>query len=432
MNDEQKKQVAVFRFGVISDFVSPTRLCWGERARLLAEKCDRQWQIPFSTRTRLAPATIRSWIRAYEKSGQRLEALYPHSRSDRGQARALEPETTLALIGLRKEMPQATVKSLIRTAQQRAVVDSEQHLAQSTLWRLLKREGLMAPSEHAPVDRRRFEAQLPNDLWQSDVMHGPAVCAQSKNRKAYLIAFIDDMSRLICHAQFYLSENLNSYLDALRQALLTRGLPRKLYVDNGPAFRCFHLQQITASLGIALIHAKPYQPQGKGKIERFFRTVRSDFLPGVRAQSLDDLNLALDCWLRDLYHNRTHSSTGQTPLARYAEHCECVRAAPKDLQDHFRQQARRRVAKDRTVAVIDRLFEAPIALIGKQITLFYHPHDPTRIEARFEAKSYGFLTALDLNVNCQVKGEKDNLRIHTQPRSLTSGLLPFGKKEETR
>jgi transposase InsO family protein len=433
MNDEQKKQVAIFRFGVISDFVSPTRLDWGERARLLKQKCERQWQIPFSNRTRLCPGTVRAWIRAYEKSGQQLESLYPHSRTDRGQARALDPEASLALIGLRREMPRAPVHTVIRTAQQRGAVDAEQYLAESTVWRLFKREGLMQPSEQAAVDRRRFEAELPNDLWQSDVMHGPAVSVDGKNRKAYLIAFIDDMSRLICHAQFYLSENLNCYLDALRQALLTRGLPRKLYVDNGPAFRSFHLHQITASLGIALIHAKPYQPQGKGKIERFFRTVRSDFLPTVNAKTLSDLNTALDRWLREVYHNREHRSIGQTPLARYAAHCECVRAAPKDLPDHFRQQARRRVAKDRTVSLAGRLFEAPITLIGKQITLFYHPHDPARIEARCEGKSYGMLRVVDLNVNCQVKREKDTVTIHTPARPLTSGLLPFaaGKGEKS-
>lgn len=430
MNDEQKKQIAIFRFGVISDFVSPTRLGWGERQRLLKQKCERQWQIPFSQRTRLAPATIRAWIRAYEKSGQQIESLYPHSRSDRGQARALDQETSLALIGLRRQMPTAPLQTLIRTAHQRGVVDSEQYLAESTLWRLLKREGLMERGEPAALDRRRFEAQLPNDLWQSDVMHGPSVSVDAKNRKAFLIAFIDDMSRLCCHAQFYLSENLTSYLDALRQALLTRGLPRKLYVDNGPAFRSFHLHQITASLGIALIHAKPYQPQGKGKIERFFRTVRSDFLPGLRTNTLDELNVALDCWLRDVYHQRVHRSTSQTPLARYASHCQCVRAAPKDLSDHFRQQARRRVAKDRTVALAGRLFEAPIALIGKQITLLYHPHERSRLEARFEGKSYGFLTVLDLNVNCRVKREKDNLKIDTPPRTPCGGKLPFGNNQE--
>lgn len=432
MDEEQKKQVAIFRFGVISDFVSPTRLGWGERARLLAQKCARQWQIPFSNRTRLSAATIRSWIRAYEKGGQRLEALYPHSRSDRGEARALDQETSLALIGLRREMPHATVQSLIRTAHQRGVVDGGQYLAESTVWRLLKREGLMEHAEQAAVDRRRFEAELPNDIWQSDVMHGPTVRVEGKNRKAYLIAFIDDMSRLICHAQFYLSENLNCYLDSLRQALLSRGLPRKLYVDNGPAFRSLDLAQICASLGIALIHCKPYQPQGKGKVERFFRTVRTDFLPGVRAENLSDLNEAFDAWVRNVYHNRQHRSTGETPLQRFAAHSECLRAAPNELEDHFRKQARRRVAKDRTVALSGRLYEAPIALIGKQITLLYHAHDPARVEALYQGRSYGLLRTVDLNVNCRVQREKDNFKIQTEPRPLSGGKLPFAARKETK
>jgi hypothetical protein len=107
-----------------------------------------------------------------------------------------------------------------------------------------------------------------------------------------------------------------------------------------------------------------------------------------------------------------------------------VRAAPKDLQDHFRKQARRRVAKDRTVALAGRLYEAPIALIAKQITLFYHAHDPARVEARYEGKSYGMLTAVDLNVNCHVGREKDTLKLHTEPRPLTGGKLPFSGKKE--
>jgi hypothetical protein len=107
-----------------------------------------------------------------------------------------------------------------------------------------------------------------------------------------------------------------------------------------------------------------------------------------------------------------------------------VRQAPKDLPDHFRQQARRRVAKDRTVALSGRLYEAPIALIGKQISLFYHAHDPARIEARYEGKSYGMLPAVDLNVNCHVQREKDTVKIHTEPHALSGGQLPFGGKKE--
>jgi len=203
-------------------------------------------------------------------------------------------------------------------------------------------------------------------------------------------------------------------------------------VDNGPAFRSMHLQQICASLGIALIHSKPYQPQGRGKIERAFRTVRTDFLPGFRGDTLEDLNLALGAWLRDVYHNREHRSTGETPLQRFATHSECLRPCPKDLEDHFRKQARRKVAKDRTVSLDGRLYEAPVALIGKQITLLYHPNDPARIEAVHQSQSYGMLTTVDLNVNARAHRHQGTLTLDSEPRPLTSGKLPFGHRKEER
>ena len=168
--------------------------------------------------------------------------------------------------------------------------------------------------------------------------------------KAYLIAVLDDHSRLLPHAEFFLSERLECWLDAFRQALLTRGLPRKLYVDNGAAFSSKHLERICASLGIALVHTPPYTPQGRGKIERFFRTVRTRFLPNFRGGTLLELNIAFDMWQNE-YHQRLHSSTGETPFARFASHLEIIRSVPTDLEDHFRKEARRRVAKDRTVSL---------------------------------------------------------------------------------
>jgi hypothetical protein len=183
-------------------------------------------------------------------------------------------------------------------------------------------------------------------------------------------------------------------------------------------------------LGIALVHSKPYQPQGRGKIERFFRTVRSDFLPGFRGESLKDLNEALDAWVRNVYHSREHRSTTEAPLKRFAAHSECLRPAPKDLEDHFRKQARRRVAKDRTVALAGRLYEAPTKLIGKQITLLYHAWDLARVEAAHEGQSYGMLRIVDLHINCRVQREKESLQIHTEPRPLSGGKLPFNARRE--
>lgn len=114
------------------------------------------------------------------------------------------------------------------------------------------------------VDRSRYEAEIPNDIWQSDVMHGPSLVVDGGRRKTYLIAFLDDHLRLLPHAEFFLSENLQSLLAAFRRALLTRRQPRKLYADNGAPFRSRHLERICDSLGIALTHT-PLCAPGQGR-----------------------------------------------------------------------------------------------------------------------------------------------------------------------
>lgn len=139
-------------------------------------------------------------------------------------------------------------------------------------------------------------------------------------RKSYLFAFIDDMTRLVPHAGFYLNERIDSYVDAFIKALSKRGLPRKLYVDNGPAFS-------TQILGIALIHSRPYKPEGRGKIERFFRTVRIQLLSTVQdGLTLEELNRRLGDWV-DLYHISRHSATKEAPLDRYGNHLHLIREA---------------------------------------------------------------------------------------------------------
>jgi putative transposase len=401
MDEEQKKQIAVFRFGAIADLVGGVTLERGQRERLIEEKCQRKWVIPYSERSRLTRTTIRRWIKQYDG---RLESLYPEDRSDTGRSRVLSDETLLALMEARKTFPKAPVRKLVGQLEQAGWGK----FSQTTVYRFLRDRGLMKAQQMIPEDRRKFEAELPNDLWQSDVLHGPLVETNGKRRKSYLIAFIDDYSRLVPYGEFYPGESLAFFLMALERALSTRGLLRKLYVDNGAAFRSHHLEQITASLGIALIHARPYKPQGKGKIERFFRTVRSDFLSGFQGTSLKDLNQALQIWLREVYHQRKHSATGHTPFHRFASRMECLRPAPVNLKDYFRQAARRRVAKDRTVSLNGKLFEAPVSLIGQQVTLRYHETDLEQIEVVFKNQSYGFLFPVNLQVNSRVKRDKDN------------------------
>jgi len=370
MTEEMKQRVAVFRFGIIADFVSGGQLQWGETERLMQEKCARRWLIPGSVRTRISESTIKEWIARYKLGGNKLEALYPQDRCDRGKPRAIDPETAQGVIALRKEMPAVLLPTLMQEAQQRKIILPGREVTYSALYRLLNAEGLLQKIPGDPQDRRRFEAENPNDLWQSDIMHGPYVTVENKQRKTYLLCFLDDMSRLVCHAEFHLHERLECFLDSFRQALLKRGIPRKLYVDNGSAFRSHHLEHTCASLGIVLIHSKPYQPEGRGKVERWFRGAREQFLSVQKITTLEALNESLRQWI-DSYNNRVHSITKEEPLKRFTRNIECVRPAPKDLEDHFRKVAKRTVAKDRTIALEGRLYEVPVGLIGKRVILLY-------------------------------------------------------------
>jgi len=434
MTEDEKVQLAIFRFSVISDFVNGSQIDRKEKQRLVQQKCARKWNIPFSTRTSISESTLYRWIRLYKNSNTTLKSLSPGTRADKGKSRCMDEETCLALANLRYQMPKATARHLIATMEKRRLVTAATMPSLSSVYRFLHQHRLMHLAAQKPVDRRKFEAELPNDLWQSDVMHGPRVEIDGRKRKSYLIALLDDHSRLILHGQFYPNEQLQSYLHSLKHALLKRGLPRKLYVDNGPAFRSRHLQQVTASLGIALIHSKPYTPQGRGKIERFFRTVRTDFITGFIGKTLAELNEAFDLWTNEIYHQRKHGATGQKPFQRFTANMQCLRVAPKNLKDYFRQTVRRRVAKDRTVTLMGHLFEAPVNLIGYQVELLYHADNISRVEVFYQNESYGFLRPVDLHINCRVKRDKNrnaDISIDIDKKRYQGGSLLNLKRKKT-
>ena len=180
MTEEMKQRVAVFRFGVIADFVDGRQLQWGEVERLMQEKCARRWLIPGSVRTRISESTIKDWIHRYKNSSNNLASLHPRDRSDCGKTRAIDPETATGLISLRKEMPAVRLPVLMKEAQHRKIIMPGKTVTYSSLYRMLSAQGLLEKVPGDPQDRRRFEAEEPNDLWQSDVMHGPYVTVEGK------------------------------------------------------------------------------------------------------------------------------------------------------------------------------------------------------------------------------------------------------------
>ena len=424
MQENQKQEVAVFRFSVIADFIHRKDFGRGEIKQLLDEKCARKWDIPHSDRTRISKTTIREWIKRYRDSVGRLESLYPLDRSDSGRSRALNDDTAQGLLVLRKELPKMPLTVLLKEAKSREIIPVNETVSYSSAYRLMEGAGFTGGVPLDPEDRRKFEAEYPGKLWQSDVMHGPYVMMDGKKKKTYLIAIIDDMSRLITHAEFYFSEKTVHYLDTLHQAVAKRGVPIKLYVDNGAAFRSKHLAHVCASLGIVLIHAKPYSPQGKGKIERWFGTVRSNFLTRYREQgdTLDKLNKLLEIWV-DEYNNSKHSATKTTPMKRYITGLDGIRMPPSDMDDHFRKVVRRTVASDRTITLDGILYEVPMQLVGKRIEMLYHEDNMEKAEVRYSGKGYGIVKPVNVQVNGKIKRSKKYTELESSDNDVHSGGL---------
>ncbi len=309
MDEKTRKEIALFRYGLIAELVHRRE---GERGlyALLHEKAARVYEIPGSRRTRVAVETLRDWLSAYRRGG--FDALYPKPRRDQGHARAIPQEVADLLCSIKEERPSLSVALVIEEAKRKNAFPESLYLAPATVHRLLSRNALMdkKPREPNSKDRRRFAFEKANELWMSDVMHGPAVVVDNKRkRKTYLIAFLDDATRVVPYASFALSENTAAFLPVLKQAIRRRGIPQRLYVDNGAAYRSHHLALVCAKLGITLIHARPYQPQAKGKQERWFRTVRMQLLSFLNeddTKSIDALNRRFWGWVEAEYHRAPH------------------------------------------------------------------------------------------------------------------------------
>ena len=405
MDRERREKIAIFRFGVIFPLVErDLHQYWGEKERIVKELAGKEWEIPFSDRTVISRGTILSWLKRYEDGGRKIEALFPKPRGDRGRRRSIDGETLDALVAMRKANPRLSIPRLVERAQREHLFPAGREPSMATIYRLLRLH--KAETKKRREDMRKFEVQMSNDLWQSDCMHGPQVLHEGKPRKSYLFAILDDHSRLITGGRFYLAETIENYLQCLWTALRKRGIPRKLYVDNGPSFKSHRLQLGCASLEMGLRYAKPYRPQGKGKIERFFRTVRGQFLPELAEQpSLEQINQAFGEYLEDDYHTRKHGGTGMSPIDRYRQDAKALRRAPENLPEYFRKQVTRMVNNDRTVKLDNRLFEAPHGYIGQQVFLRFENYQ--RIEVFSDGLSVGFLTPLNQEINSRVRREKN-------------------------
>ena len=310
---------ALFRLSVLGPLASRDRLEQGDLKELLRELSTRSYAIPNSRRVYLSDKTIEGWYYAWKRGG--IDALTPKLRSDRGVSK-MSDAIQDAIFATKKDNPGRSLRSIKQLVSASGLLGATS-LSRSSIHRLLQSKGLsnLPGSPAQPVERRTFVADRAGDIWYGDVLHGPKVMINGRLCKAYLVSFMDDASRLITHSAFCPAESALEVEGVLKQAVLKRGLPTKLVIDNGAAYRAETLQSICARLEIRLIYCRPRTPEGKGKLERWHRTLRAGFLNELdmeKVRDIHDLNARLWAWMEELYHKAPHSALdGLTPIDRY-------------------------------------------------------------------------------------------------------------------
>jgi len=434
----RRQAIGLFRYQLICPALD-SGLSTKARGRVVRAIAGGEHIDPAGNPVTFSRETLDRWIRRYRNGG--FEELLPAAPlvTARTDAATLEMAA-----GLKRENPARTaaqVQRILRAATGWAP-------SETTLLRLFRRLELTGPAAGVSGEVfGRFEAENPNVRWVGDGLHGPRV----GGRKTYLFAWLDDHTRLLTGYRFGFAEDTVRLALPFRKALAGRGVPQAIYVDNGSAYIDAQLMRACAKLGIRLVHSTPHRPQGRGKIERFFRTVRDQFLVEVtdstaadlaaagldHAAALAELNRSFIAWAENEYHRRVHSETGQTPLDRWEQGWTRLGSAPvvaaaADLSEAFRWSEYRTVTKTATVSLHSNTYEINSALVGRKVELVFDPFRMDDIEVRYQGKSYGKALPFTITRHAHPKARPETSAPEPAPKTGIDYLALTGQAHEQR
>jgi putative transposase len=382
--DDYRRDVALFRIAILGDLIH-RYLRRGELKEALAKKSQAYWQAPDGRSIRVAAKTIESWLTLHRRGG--FEALMPRERSDRNRSRCIPDELQVLILDMKRERPGRSAAQIIQT-----LVDLGRtklgDFSVSSAQRLIAAHGLSGPRMELDVAaRHRYRASAVNEIWQVDAVHGPKLFDPASGRATTVKIFglIDDRSRLVTYLRGSHHERQVDFLRTLFEAIRRRGIPRALQLDNHGSFSGTDTRMVCAQLGIRLHFAKPYDGASKGKIERFWRSLRAQVLSELDldiVKTTDDLNLRIMSWVDGRYNVSPHSGIdARTPLSVYEEEAEELRF-PADyewLAARFVVHVDRKVLNDSTCSLGGRTFEVPQHLRRQTARLYYAVMEPDSV-----------------------------------------------------
>lgn len=378
---DHAEAVARFRAQVIGH-LAHADLGWGQLGCALEELSHKRFRPPGSAVCRqYGASTLERWYYAYKNGG--LEALRPKVRSDRGHGRALTDQLRQLICDIRRDHPTASVPLILDTLVRQGRLDKDT-VSPSTIRRMLRRRGLTRTTgldAQRSAQRLRWQAAHPFALWHGDVCHGPALRIDGVSRPVRIHALLDDASRFVVAIEAHHTEREQDMLELFGDTLRRHPAPERLYLDNGSTYSGKLLSTICERLDVGLIHATPYSPEARGKMERFFRTLRERCLNHTgKLSSLEALNARLWSFVDQDYHRRPHSGLmGKTPLEVFESERPdgLVPCGEEALSRAFVARTTRRVKKDSTLSHDGRLFEVDQRFLsGRTVDVCFSVLDP--------------------------------------------------------
>jgi len=404
-NKDQDRELAYFRFALIAPAIQGTYT-----DASISAYCRRVTQSP-ATRPdgstfQYKPATLEKWIAQYKAGG--MDALIPKERSDKGSVRRLSDECILEIQKIKEMFPRLDAIQIHGRLVRDGLIPAT--VSPRTIQRFIKANGLKNPAASGMLkDRKAFEEPFFGGMWQADTCHFPSVPdSNCKRQRTYLVAIVDDHSRMIVGARLFFADDAYNFQKVLKDAVATYGIPNKLYCDHGGPYENAQLTYICGSIGAILLHAPVRDGAAKAKVERTFGSLKSRWLNGLdmaQIRSLDEFNAELTEAVRK--HNLTlNSSTGQTPMDRFLSTRGHIRL-PKSaewLDECFMNRIRRKVRNDSTLSLQNIQFDAPMQFIRQTVEVRFLP-DRLSEAYIFDGGVHYPLKLTDKQANCRAKRE---------------------------
>lgn len=409
MLQEQKQEIALMKYTAIAPLVSGLGDEYPSQAAFYREVSEKGVTYPDGHVKHFSPDTIEKWYLCYQKKG--FDGLMPVSRSDAGKSRKLDEDLQQQIRYLKENYPRMSAAAILRQLKDNGSIAAGE-VSESTVCRFvnqLRSEWKQTTNR----DMRRYERPHINEVWCGDSSVGPRLTDRNgKKQRVYIIALIDDASRFVTGADVFYHDNFVNLMSVMKSAVAKYGRTKVWNFDNGKPYRNQQMELLAARIGTALNYCQPYTPTSKSKIERWFRTMKDQWLAALDMKdfhSLEELRGSLHAYVQH-YNQSPHSSlNGQTPQDRFFSEPEQIRRLTREqLEKSFLLEIERRVSADSVIVIDHTEYEVDYRFAKQKIRLRYSAD----MKEIYIVETDGTLTPIRLlnkQENALIKREKVHL-----------------------